>query len=378
MNILHMTTFLQGGAGRIVYDLAAKQDDLGHNVSVITSKTTEPGYCNYGEYIKKIKAKNIPLYQIDSSFKRELYLNLKVANKVRDIIVNNRINIIHTHASIPAMIAIIARAGIDRHIPIIQTMHGWGNNKTLKHELMDITIMNGLDYVIPVSKTSKKLLLNKGVDLKRLKVIYNGIDEDLLIDNCDLNLQELSNIKEKGYKIIGCIGSICERKNQRLLIEAYKNLANDFKSKCIFIGEGDYLRNLTDLVYNYKLDNNVEFYGYKENAREYIKYFDCLVLPSLSEGMPITVLEGFIEKTPVIGSDIPEIREIITDGSNGFLFKSQNVMSLCSAIKGVLISNEKKLEIIVKQAYQCYLKDFKVDIMIEQYLNLYNLLINYT
>lgn len=51
MRILHLTTFLQGGAGRVVTDLALEQQRAGHDVRVITSATGLNGYCNYDGYI---------------------------------------------------------------------------------------------------------------------------------------------------------------------------------------------------------------------------------------------------------------------------------------------------------------------------------------
>jgi len=86
MNILHITTFLQGGAGRIIYNLALQQKKDGHRVIVITSRTEEPGYVNYGEYIDGLIRNDIEVYKIDSTFKRDLYLNLLVVEKAREII----------------------------------------------------------------------------------------------------------------------------------------------------------------------------------------------------------------------------------------------------------------------------------------------------
>ena len=161
MNILHLTTFLQGGAGRIIYSLAKDQKENGHTVIVVTSKTPEPGYENYKEYIDGFKGIELPAYQIDSSFKRDLYLNLRMAEQVREIIKRYNIDIIHAHAAIPAMIGTIARQVLNKYIPVIQTMHGYGLNKNLHQQEMDKIIMNGLDRIVAVSKDSKKILVNK-------------------------------------------------------------------------------------------------------------------------------------------------------------------------------------------------------------------------
>lgn len=376
MNILHITTFLQGGAGRIIYDLATHQSKMNNDVTVVTSKTSEPGYCNYQEYLTGLEENNISTYKIDSTFKRDLYLNLKVVKEVREIIKKRNIDIIHAHASIPALVGVIARTIFNKYIPIVQTMHGWGTNKTKQHEFMDSTIMNGIDLVVPVSKTSKNLLINKGVKKDNIKVIYNGIEDKNTYNENDKDLNAIKQLKEEGFKIIGSIGTISKRKNQKLLVKAFKKVEEQFdKSICIFIGEGDLIKDLKTMAENINVNEKVRFYGYKKNASQFIKYFDVLVLPSLSEGLPITVLEGFREGIPVIGSDIPEIKEIIKDNHNGFLFKSNDSTSLKIVINKVLNSSKENIVEITNNANNFYLNNFKINIMADNYLILYKRLI---
>ena len=72
------------------------------------------------------------------------------------------------------------------------------------------------DQVITVSHSDKQLLIEKGVQKAKIKVIYNGIAGE---ENDEVDPQveaELLEYKNKGYKIIGCIGTLCERKNQQL------------------------------------------------------------------------------------------------------------------------------------------------------------------
>ena len=69
-----------------------------------------------------------------------------------------------------------------------------------------------------------------------------------------------------------------------------------------------------------------------------------MVCPSRSEGIPVTVIEAFAEKTLVLASDIQEHKEIITNKENGFLFIDNSVIDLVDKIKDILIS---------KQTHEC-------------------------
>lgn len=372
MNILHITTFLQGGAGKIIKDISINQKYEGHNVYAITSKTEEIGYCNYDEYLEMLSEKEIPVFTIDSSFKRDIYLNLKVVETAREIIKKYNIDFIHAHAAVPSMIGIMARAGLDKYIPVIQTMHGWGTNKEMKHENMDITIMNSLDKVVTVSNNDKELMISKGVYEDKLITIYNGLEKsDYTTVDEDKIIEEIRNMKDNGYIVLGCIGTICDRKNQKLLINAVKEIDKRIKIFIVFIGEGDNLRNLREEIEALKLNQKVRLYGYRKNASRYIKYFDYFVFTSLSEGFSIAILEGFRERTPIIASSIEPFKEAIDDNITGFLFESNNVNSLIQTIEKAYFYNKDRLSIITENAYNKYMNNFTMEKMMIQYNNLY-------
>ncbi len=373
MNILHITTFLQGGAGRVIYDLAKAQHKYG-NVVVVTSKTSEPGYGNYEEYIIGLKNELIPLYQIDSSFKRDLYLNLKVVEKLREIIKLYDIDIIHAHSAIPALIGLIARQVSNKYIPVIQTMHGYGINKNLYQQEMDKIIMNGLDYIVTVSEHSKKILVEKGVNEYLIQVIYNGIVEqyDSHLTDKDRDLQKVIQWKNLNHKIFGCIGTVCERKNQAFLLEAIKLIYNDISNiHFIFIGEGNLLNQLKNIVVKYNLQDKVHFLGYKQNANQYLRFFDCLILPSKSEGFGMVIVEAFKEKVPVIASNIDVFKEIIIDRETGILFDLNDVNNLAMAIKEIAFISDKRKSFMTQKAYEVYKKKFTFSIMKQKYDELY-------
>ncbi|MDO5517884.1 MAG: glycosyltransferase family 4 protein, partial [Clostridium sp.] len=145
MNILHITTYLQGGAGKVICDLAIHQKKLGHMVTIVTTKRDEIGYCNYPEYINRLNQEGIDIEMVDSTFKRDYALNFEAISLVTMLIRKNNIEMIHTHAAIPSMIGLIAKcANKGDNIPIIQTMHGWGTNKRAEHEIVDVQLLNAI------------------------------------------------------------------------------------------------------------------------------------------------------------------------------------------------------------------------------------------
>jgi hypothetical protein len=103
MRILHLTTFLQGGAGRIIAALAVAQRRSGHDVTVVADDGGEDGYGSYPEYLAALAAAGVGYATLRSTFKRELPLAMQAAQQLRAIAGPSPPDIVHTHASIPTL-----------------------------------------------------------------------------------------------------------------------------------------------------------------------------------------------------------------------------------------------------------------------------------
>lgn len=372
MNILHIATFLQGGAGRIITTIMIEEKKRGNDVFLICTDTEEAGYCSYPEYLELLRENDIKVIKVDSTFKRDIYLNFIAVQLAKKIIIKYQIDIIHTYAAVPSLIGLIARSGIKK-IPIIQNMFGWGTNKTKEQENMDITIMSSIERIVTDSNSSKELLIHKGIDHNKIKIIYDSIiEEDSIIKDKDVDLVEIKQLKENNNIIIGCVGTVSKNKNQELLIDGFRKFHNIYiDSVCVFVGDGDQISQLNKKCKNYGIDKNIRFYGYKKSAIQFIKNFDVLVLPSLSEGAPVSIVEAFKENVLVVGSNIPSIAELITEGETGYLFNNNDSNDLCNVLERImLLKKEKKLKIVEKAYFQNKFR-FDTNRMIDEYLQLY-------
>lgn len=373
MNILHITTFLQGGAGKIIRDIALWQKEKDNNVYIAYNLTEESGYCNYQQYLDELVQSEVELYTIDSTFKRDIYLNLNASNFVRNIISENNIDIIHAHAAVPALVGLLARNNQRKFIPVIQTMHGWGTNKTTEQEKMDIFILNSLDKVVPVSDSDKDLLIQKGANADILHRIYNGVEETIGIIKNDEIINDVLYYRKNGFTVIGSIGTLCRRKNQELLIEAMAKINKDRKIFCVFIGEGDILNCLQLKVKEYNLEDRIKFYGYKEAASMYMKYFDYMIFTSDSEGLSIALLECFREKVPVLVSSISSFTECVKHNITGFVFKQGDSSNLKELLEFITKNrnNVGMIKTIIKNAEEQFNKNYTLDKMLLNYNSLY-------
>jgi len=374
LKILHLTTYLQGGAGKVVLDLAKNSKSKGKSVTVGFTNKSVKGYCNYPLHLESLKEERISQIKLPSTFDRN---PAKITESAKYLIERFKVNppdIIHCHAANPSRIALEFRKLANIQIPIIQTMHGWGIYKTPEQEKQDIETFNQIEHLILVSKSSEYLLKSKGLNCKKCSIVYNGIDDfKPSSDSSDKNMNQILRLKKEGYFIIGVVGTIDERKNQLLVLEMIKILPRTLKIKFIFVGEGKIDR-INDFVNSHFLCDRVNFLGYKENGREFIASFDLLLCPSKSEGFPVTVMEAFSTKTLVLASNIPEHMEAITDEITGFSFESNDISDLKEKI--IKIYQMENSEKITSTAYKFFKDNFSFEKSFAEYEKIYEQLTN--
>tara|TARA_B110000003_G_scaffold275171_1_gene317041 strand:+ start:916 stop:2046 length:1131 start_codon:yes stop_codon:yes gene_type:complete len=374
LNILHITTFLNGGAGKALVDLVNYQRNLGYGLRVVANKTEYEGYNHYPQHLDALKKLGVKIDLYDSLFKRDHNLNRSAIKALTNSLdKNSPYNLIHAHAAVPSKIAVESFSDHSQRPKIIQTMHGWGMNKSVEMEKEDVQTMNGLDKIVALNDTGKELMSKKGVSKSKIVNIPYGIGLNPPIPNF-FNHEIESFLKEEWYLKFLCIGEICDRKNQNFLMHALKDLELlGLKCCVVLIGpeqNDGYTKRLFETI---KVDHLSRWTGLLQKASSYLHYFDALILPSKSEGMPLSILEAFREKVPFLGSNIPEFKDFIDHEKTGFLFNYESTKEFINIVK----SYDKKLwQDVAQNAHSMFLSNYNILKMGSSYDVLYENCIN--
>ena len=140
------------------------------------------------------------------------------------------------------------------------------------------------------NKNQKKtLILNNGIDINKFK--YDKITRQKMRKELEIDDDVL---------LIGCIGRLSYLKNQKFIIDITKYLPKN----CIimFLGDGEDKSELENISKKLKL-NNVKFMGNVEKVKEFLDAFDLVLMPSISEAMPLTLIEIQANGVPAIVSN---------------------------------------------------------------------------
>lgn len=172
------------------------------------------------------------------------------------------------------------------------------------------------NYIVVINEIMKEGYLRNYKNLNVVK-IYNFMDFDLIWKKAEESL-------ERNYEeYIVSIGSLTKNKNHELLIDAFKILKEKYniKEKLLIIGDGKEKNNLKEKIEKLSLEEEIYLLGQKNNPYKYIKNSILFVLSSISEGLPLTLIESMCLRKMVISTINSGSVEIIGDNKYGQLVK---------------------------------------------------------
>ena len=214
-------------------------------------------------------------------------------------------------------------------IPYMLHVHSRGSlepanfNRRFWMKVMERYAYKTAKQVIFVSSNIAKDINKNGI------VIPVGIDVDKFksssIDS------DLSKINGKKICYLGRLSSV---KGINYLIESFAKLNQD-DLNLVIVGEGDQKNKLMSLVKELNLENKVHFLGYKQ-SNTILPFIDVLVLPSLSEGLPHSVLEAIACKKPVVATSVGDLPNLLKN----YLVKPKDVDELAGKIEKALLENK--------------------------------------
>jgi glycosyltransferase involved in cell wall biosynthesis len=264
--------------------------------------------------------------------------NPRGALLLRNYALRNGFDILHSHGYKGNILLGFMPSGF-RGLPVLSTLHGYtstgGMTKMRAYEWLDRIVLPRLDAVVLVSEAMRenpKLRRLRGADFR---VIPNGIpplEEVGGLEN-DRALPLVSGFCESGF-IIGAVGRLSREKGFHHLIDAFGMVASDSEDcKLLILGEGGERDRLEEKVRSLGLQDRALLPGYVKNAAYYMKFFDLFVLSSITEGLPMTLLEAMQQGVPPVCTRVGGMVNVLRHGQNGLLVEHSDPAALAEAIR---------------------------------------------
>lgn len=207
----------------------------------------------------------------------------------------------------------------------IAVFHGLDEFQRLRRKLFAFRFLRDWQ-VVAVSDAVRKDLLKARCGLRpgNVHVIHNAVDMKGMAGQqmAAEEAQEALGL-EQGL-VVGSIGRLVPNKGYDILIRALA-MQTGQSYKVMIIGDGRSKSDLEQLAATLNVGERISFLGTVPEAYRYVRAFDCFVLPSRSEGLPMALLEAIAGKVPAVGTTAGGIPEVLDDS---FLFPPENETKL--------------------------------------------------
>ncbi len=218
---------------------------------------------------------------------------------------------------------------------------------------------------ICVSKAMQQDIIRLGISINKTVIIPNGVDCNRFKPNSDDKIKQELGLNNCG-PIIGTVGRMVTEKGQIYLIEALKNIKNDWPNiKCLFIGEGPKYQFLQQAALNFGVRNLCIFTGIRYDIEKIYPALDLFVLPSLREPFGLSLLEAMACCIPVISTKKGGPEDFIESGHNGLLVQARNSDALAAGIK-FLLTNEHIARSMAINGQDTVLKNYNIKKMVKK------------
>ena len=304
---------------------------------------------------------------------RRLPVDLRLASKLRRIIKERNISVVHSHQPVEALHLYLATRGSD--VKRVLTLHGvyagTKNDLALKFVLprVDARVILGKDLAAWLAK-------EQGIDANLSFVhINNGVDSARLLSTTGRLRKELGLAEDA--TLLGMIANFYadRRKDQLTVCKALPKLfARDTAAQFVFVGSSTGAQHLFDECVSFcrqqAISDRVHFLGKRADIPEVLRSLDLFVLSSRWEGSPIAVMEAMMMGVPTVLSDIGPLKDVSSDGRYAVLFRTGDADDLASRLIQIVAEPDSRSR-LAAAARQWAMSQFSIETHIANLSRLY-------
>ena len=205
------------------------------------------------------------------------------------------------------------------------------------HVLAERLLMPGTDRVVASAESVRQFYIRQvHADPAKIDVIYNAVDWARLRRTTGREEMRRSLDLPAGAPVAATVARLTEQKGHVYLFDALAHDPGLSALHLIVVGDGDLRESLVRRVEALGLSNRVRFVGARRDLGDLLNAVDLFVLPSLWEGLPLSLLLAMGAGLPVVATQIPGLPEVVDDGRTGLLVPPGDAAALGAAIARIV------------------------------------------
>jgi glycosyltransferase involved in cell wall biosynthesis len=301
-----------------------------------------------------------------ASFELTRPLDLAAVRALTSILRDFRADVVHSHEFTMAIYgAAAAKRARARHVI---TMHGglyyataWRRRAALRWAMRRSAALIGVS-----DATASALQRNLGIARSKLHVVPNGIP---LRTGVRARLRSELALAP-GELLIVSVGNLYAVKGHAVLIDALATLRDRAGWRLAIAGRGEEEPRLRAQAATASIGDRVHLLGFRDDVADILAAGDVFTMPSLSEGLPLALVEGMSFGLPVVVTGVGGVPEVVTDGVEGLIVPPSDPGALATAL-AELLQNASRRQQMGAAARTRAVRDYALSTMADRYERLY-------
>lgn len=257
---------------------------------------------------------------------RRASLDWQCALRLSALMRREKVDLIHAHQYAPFLYGLLARL-VYRRPAIIFHEHGraFPDYPRRKRILANRLLLQARDRMIGVGEAVRQALIhNEGLPADRVDVIYNGIDlTPQRFNEIDRTVvRRQLDLAPDNFMILQ-VARLDAIKDHATALRTLEHLLGKHpKAVLVIAGEGPEKQRIEDWIAQYQLQSSVRLLGLRRDVPLLLAAADVFLLTSVSEGIPLTVIEAMAAGLPVVATDVGGLAEVVQPDVTGLLAPS--------------------------------------------------------
>ncbi len=271
----------------------------------------------------------------------------RTSHELREFIKSKGIEFLNPHGYKANFYAYLAARGTQAKC--VATCHPWTETRySLRariYTMLDAWLLAKMDEIVAVS-TNVQEQVQRRLSGRECRVIPNGVDLRQYGDDSSRGEVRESLDLPAESPVIGTIGRLVPEKAYDVFIDSLSEITKRHpRVTVLVVGDGPLRPALEAQVRERALDNNVRFLGVRRDIPALLSAMDVFVLPSISEGLPMAILEAMAAGKSIVATSVGDVPKLVKDNETGLLVRPGDSIALASAIDFLLSEEERAAEL---------------------------------
>jgi glycosyltransferase involved in cell wall biosynthesis len=292
-----------------------------------------------GNLAKVLESEGFKVFVLDRKPGFDYGLTKRFSKLFRD----QRVALVHAHQYAPFFYSSMARGVLRKRPVILFTEHGraFPDVRRPKRCLANRFLLKKCDRIVAVGEQVKQALVaNEDLPAERIEVIYNGVDVSRYMAT-DTHKERFALRGELGIgenaQVVIQVARLNALKDHHTALAAMEQVIRKLPAVEFWIvGEGEERGSIEAEILRLGLATKVRLLGNRSDVNILMRAADVFLLTSVSEGIPLTVIEAMFSGLPCVCTDVGGLPEIIEHERNGLLAQARNPQGLADMLERVL------------------------------------------